>query len=372
MGRCSIHSSSSCASVCVLDRHLTHRLPLFSLGRLVFRVTHAGWELGGTTRVLLRCLPPGHVSLCVCMCFCVQVWGRQKWHDYNSKYNRMKKKKLDNWPFVCKSEREKQRMMWAVCNSSTVLPPLCFITVYLFLSCHFCRLPIPCTDVILPVYLDHKQHGQRLSPPITYTSSAQGWPRLGKDAAAFIRPLAPSAPSHSPQSAVPSIAMATAGAVDGEGCLEWQPWQESGPSNDPLGGREGEKMARRKRESWGKVIAVTVTCDYSHEVQGYLHCNLSLSPDKGRPQNTITQYGYSNGGNHIREFGLDILCSHPYFSVIACLFPHSYCSVAAANGHSLIKFLVLILPRPWHWTVGASGVVIITVHCAVTWVASSF
>ncbi|GLD52145.1 zinc finger protein 827 [Lates japonicus] len=42
----------------------------------------------------------------------------------------------------------------------------------------------------------------------------------GKDAAAFIRPLAPSAPSHSPWSAVPSIAMATAGAVDGEGCLE--------------------------------------------------------------------------------------------------------------------------------------------------------
>lgn len=72
------------------------------------------------------------------------------------------------------------------------------------------------------------------------TLALQGWPRLGKDAAAFIRPLAPSAPSHSPRSAVPSIAMATVGAVDGEGCLEWQPWQESGPSNDPggCGGRE--------------------------------------------------------------------------------------------------------------------------------------
>lgn len=88
VGRYAIHGSSSCASVCVLYRHLTHRLPLFSLGRLVFRVTHAGWELCGTTRVLLHCLPPGHVSLCVCMCFCmcVRIWARQnmittlKWH----------------------------------------------------------------------------------------------------------------------------------------------------------------------------------------------------------------------------------------------------------------------------------------------------
>lgn len=79
-GRYSIRGSSSCASVCMLDRHLTHRLPLFSLGWLVFKVTHAGWELCGTTRVLLHCLPPGHVSLCVCFCVC--FWGRQRWHDY--------------------------------------------------------------------------------------------------------------------------------------------------------------------------------------------------------------------------------------------------------------------------------------------------
>ena len=83
-------------------------------------------------------------------------------------------------------------------------------------------------------------------PLPSLTLALQGWPRLGKDAAAFIRPLAPSAPSHSPRSAVPSIAMATAGAVDGEGRLEWQPWQESGPSNDPRG------KGRRKRWRGGK------------------------------------------------------------------------------------------------------------------------
>ena len=67
-----------CVCVCVPHRHLTHRLPLFSLGRLVFRVTHASCERCGTTRVLLHCLPPGHVSLCACMCFCVCVSEEDK------------------------------------------------------------------------------------------------------------------------------------------------------------------------------------------------------------------------------------------------------------------------------------------------------
>lgn len=80
--------------------------------------------------------------------------------------------------------------------------------------------------------------------------------------------------------------MATAGEVDGEGCLEWQPWQESGPSNDP-GGREGEKEEEEERASQGKVNAVTVTCDYGHEVQGHLHRDLSLSLDKGQHRNTM-------------------------------------------------------------------------------------
>lgn len=50
---------------------------------------------------------------------------------------------------------------------------------------------------------------------------------------------------------VPSIAMATVGAVDGEGCLEWQPWQEPGPSNDP-GGREGDEDGEEERREPGK------------------------------------------------------------------------------------------------------------------------
>lgn len=88
---------------------------------------------------------------------------------------------------------------------------------------------------------------------------------------------------------VPSIAMATVGAVDGEGCLEWQPWQEPGPSNDPGGeGKETEK-AKRKGESQEKVNANPVTCDYGREVQGRLHSNLSLSPRKGQHKSLETR-----------------------------------------------------------------------------------
>lgn len=69
---------------CVLDTNHTHthRLPLFSLDRLVFSVTHVAWELGGTTCMQLYCLPLGHISPCVRMCLCV-YWERQMWH-YNS------------------------------------------------------------------------------------------------------------------------------------------------------------------------------------------------------------------------------------------------------------------------------------------------
>ncbi len=83
-----------CVCACVLDRHLTHRLPLFSLGWLVFGVSHAGWELCGTTRVLLYCLPSGHVSLCVCMCFCASVWGKTKM-TWLLLYNNRKKNKTN-------------------------------------------------------------------------------------------------------------------------------------------------------------------------------------------------------------------------------------------------------------------------------------
>lgn len=59
-----------------------------------------------------------------------------------------------------------------------------------------------------------------------------------------------------------------------------------------LGGvEEGrKKMVRRRRGGKRvKVIAVTVTCDYDHEVQGHLHCNLSLSLVKGQAKYTISQ-----------------------------------------------------------------------------------
>ena len=129
-----------------------------------------------------------------------------------------------------------------------------------------------------------------------------------------------------------------------------------------LGGREGEKDGgEERRESQGKVSAVTVTCDYGHEVQGHLHCNLTPSLVKGQTQNTITQEGCLN-----REIIQE--CSPCIFFVknITLLCISSFLLVRTANGHNLIKFLLLILPRPWHWTVGASGVVIITAHCAVT------
>lgn len=51
-----------------------------------------------------------------------------------------------------------------------------------------------------------------------------------------------------------------------------------------------KKMVRRRRGGKRvKVIAVTVTCDYDHEVQGHLHCNLSLSLVKGQAKYTISQ-----------------------------------------------------------------------------------
>lgn len=54
-------------------------------------------------------------------------------------------------------------------------PPMFFVSslLSLFLSRRFSAISNPCTDVILPVYLVLKQRGQRLSPPITYTSSAR-------------------------------------------------------------------------------------------------------------------------------------------------------------------------------------------------------
>lgn len=138
-------------------------------------------------------------------------------------------------------------MRWAVCNSSTVLPPtyvLCFIFVIPPLP-SFLQFPISAL-MLSCQFIWSSSSMASIYPLPSLTLALQGWPRLGKDAAAFIRPLAPSAPSHSPRSAVPSIAMATVGAVDGEGCLEWQPWQESGPSNDPGG------KGRRQRWRGGK------------------------------------------------------------------------------------------------------------------------
>lgn len=151
---------------------------------------------------------------------------------------------------MCVNQRETENevgsMQFLYCTASTMffvsslfisLSLLSFLlssVLALTLSCQF----IWTTSSTASVY-----------PLPSLTLALQSWPRLGKDAAAFIRPLAPSAPSHSPQSAVPSIAMATAGAVDGEGCLEWQPWQESGPSNDPGGGggwRGGKERARER------------------------------------------------------------------------------------------------------------------------------
>lgn len=231
----------------MLDRHLTHRLPLFSLGWLVFEVTHAGWELCGTTRVLLHCLPPGHVSLCVCFCVC--FWGRQRWHDYYQE-NTFKILALNQKIKL----RDSERMMWTVCNSSTVLLlPVFFVSslLSLFLShqfwhFQFLALMLSCQFM----WFSSSMAGVYPHPSLTL--ALQGWPRLGKDAAAFIHPLAPSAPSHSPRSAVPSIAMATAGAVDEEGCLEWQPWQESGPSNDPGGKGRRKKDGEQERREPGK------------------------------------------------------------------------------------------------------------------------
>lgn len=155
--------------------------------------------------------------------------------------------------------------MLALCNSSTVLPPpyvLCFISVIPFSLPSILPFSIPAL-MLSCQFIWSSSSMASIYPLPSLTTALQGWPRLGKDAAAFIRPLAPSAPSHSPRSAVPSIAMATAGAVDGEGCLEWQPWQESGPSNDPGGkGRrkrwwEGKERTReRSMPLWSRVITV--------------------------------------------------------------------------------------------------------------------
>lgn len=54
--------------------------------------------------------------------------------------------------------------------------------------------------------------------------------------------------------------------------MERAVWSDSlDKSLDPhmtLGGREGGKDGEEKGESQRKVNAVTVTCDYGHEVQG--------------------------------------------------------------------------------------------------------
>lgn len=192
-----------------------------------------------------------------CVCACAFVCGFEE--DKDDMMER-KKKKLRYWP-LCVNQREKREMMRAVYNSSTVLPPpmflLCFITVIPLSLLSF--LPFPIAALTLSCQFIWTASSMASVYPLpSLTLALQGWPRLGKDAAAFIRPLAPSAPSHSPQSAVPSIAMATAEAVDGEGCLEWQPWQESGPSNDP-GGKGRRKDGEEERRELGKG-----QCRYSH------------------------------------------------------------------------------------------------------------
>lgn len=177
------------------------------------------------------------------------------------------------------------------CGPFTI--PLLYCLNLCSLFHHFCFLsflpfPIPAL-MLFCQFIWSLSSRASIYPLPSLTLALEGWPRLGKDAAAFIRPLAPSAPSHSPWSAVPSIAMATAGAVDGEGCLEWQPWQESGPSNDPggKGTRKGwwggkEKARERSMPLQSRVITVA-------RFKGNLHCNLSLSPVKGQLQNTVTQ-----------------------------------------------------------------------------------
>lgn len=181
-------------------------------------------------------------------------------------------------------------------------------------------------------------------PLPSLTLALQGWPRLGRDAAAFIRPLAPSAPSHSPWSAVPSIAMATVGAVDGKGCLEWQPWQESGPSDDPGGEGKETKMAEEKERARNRSMPLQSRVIMVMRFKDIYTVTSLCPPLKGQPRSTVRILKY---GNHMKEFRLSVFSVHQYFLkgpfslTLAC---------ASANAHSLIRFQLLILPRPWHWT----------------------
>lgn len=151
-------------------------------------------------------------------------------------------------------------MRGAVCNSSTVLlPPMFFVSSLLPPHSPPSFLQFPISALMLSCQFIWSSSSMASVYPLpSLTLALQGWPRLGRDAAAFIRPLAPSAPSHSPWSAVPSIAMATVGAVDGKGCLEWQPWQESGPSDDPGGKGRRQRWLRKRREPG------IGQCHYSH------------------------------------------------------------------------------------------------------------
>lgn len=251
--------------------------------------------LAGSSVVLHVCCSSARPQVTFpCGCAFVRVFEEDRDDMITTLKNHNNKNRFSMLAFVL--NRGEKLRKW--CGQDAIPPVCCLHLCSLFRHCsppNNLAISNPCTDATLPVCLLLKQRWPAFYPHPSLTRALQGWPRLGKDAAAFICPLAPSAPSHSPRSAVPSIAMATAGAVDGEGCLEWQPWQESGPSNDPGGGgREGEKMARREGERRGKVNVVTVTCDYGRGVQGHLLCNLFLSPTKGQPQSTITQYGYWN------------------------------------------------------------------------------
>lgn len=112
----------------------------------------AGWEICGTTTCMLHhCLscPPGHVSLCVLMCF----------------YLPCEKDKLG----VITNEQK----MYEWCGHFLIPPLYCLNLYSLFHYCYLSVIPDPCTEVFLPVYLVLKQQGQRVSPPITYTGSAR-------------------------------------------------------------------------------------------------------------------------------------------------------------------------------------------------------
>lgn len=143
--------------------------------------------LAGTSMVLHVCCStacPQVTFLCVCVCafvrvrFCASIWRRQRWNDYY--FNRADKTQFKIVGFVVLNQREKLRG-W---GEQYVIPPLYLLHLPMFfvsslVSCYPSFSPIIfaisnlCADVIMPVYLVFKQHGQRLSPPITYTRSAR-------------------------------------------------------------------------------------------------------------------------------------------------------------------------------------------------------